>query len=305
MALTPEHPTGAAVPSALNILEVNAQNFMREVVQVSLQIPVLVYFTAAWCGPCKQFGPLLEKVVNEAGGRARLAKVDIDKNPQLAQQFRIQSVPMVYIFVGGQPADGFSGALPESQIRQLLSQFMQATPEEEDAKAMLANANTLLESGDAEQAARLYHTVLGVEKENVEAFAGLARAHIALGQLPEAEKLLAAIPAASANHKAVITANAQLALAKSAPAAGAIKELKDKLAKNADDYQARYDLASALFAAGQVEEAIDELLHIIASSKEWNDNAARKKLLTIFEALGFEHPLSAQGRRKLSAILFR
>lgn len=302
MALTPEQSAAAPVQ---NVLEVTTQNFMRDVVQVSLQIPVVVYFTAAWCGPCKQFGPLLEKIVNEAGGRVRLAKVDVDKNPQLAQQFRIQSVPMIYIFVGGQPADGFSGVLPESQIRQLLAQFMQATPEEEDAKAMLANAHALLESGEVEQAARLYHAVLEMEKENVEALAGLASAYIALGQLPEAEKLLLSIPASAANHKAVITANAQLTLAKSAPGAGAIKELRDKLAKDASDHQVRYDLASALFAAHQPEEAINELLHIIGTSKEWNDNAARAKLLMIFEALGFEHPLSAQGRRKLSSILFK
>lgn len=298
-------PGKISAPSEQYITEVTVQNFMHEVVQTSLQIPVLVYFTATWCQPCKQFGPLLEKIVTEADGRLRLAKVDIDKNQQLAQQFRIQSVPMVYIFVGGQPADGFSGAMPESQLKQLLSQFMSATPEQEDAKAILSGAAELLNNGNAEQAARIYSAVLETDKENVEALTGLASAYIAMEQLPKAEAVLAMIPESSANHKAVVAVKAKLLLLKSAPDAKLVNKLTEAVAKNPNDHQSRFELASALIASGKPETAIDELLHIIAANKDWNEGEARKKLLTVFESLGFKHPLAVQGRRKLSAILFK
>lgn len=288
-----------------HIMEVSVQNFMNEVVQASLNIPVVVYFTAPWCTPCKQFGPTIEKVVNEAGGRLKLAKVNIDENPQLAQQFRIQSVPMVYIFVNGQPVDGFSGAMQESQLKQLFSQFMAATPEEEDAKEMLAKAAQLLESGDAEQAADYYKAVLGHDKENIEAIAGLACAYVVLGELEKAEDLLKSVPEAGVNNEAVVSANAKLALAKAAPEAGAVSKLRSAVAANPDDHNARMEFAGALFSEGNAEEAINELLTIIAVDKDWNEGVARKQLLTIFEALGFDNQFASQGRRKLSAILFR
>lgn len=293
------------MPSAPNVVEITVQNFMHDVVQASLQVPVLAYFSASWCGPCKQFGPLLEKVVNAANGRVRLAKIDIDKSPQLAQQFRIQSVPMVYIFVNGQPVDGFSGPLQESQLKQMIAQFVSATPEEEDVKVTLAKAKELLAAGEAEQALQYYQTVELNDKDNVEAVAGTAAAFVALNKLDVAEKLLHALPENAANHEAVVTAKAKLSLAKDAPAADQLGELKATLAKSPYDHQIRYDYANALFAAGKTEDAIAELLCIIAADKNWNDAAARKQVLTIFEALGFEHPLAAQGRRRLSSILFK
>lgn len=295
----------AAPSAAPNIVDVTVQNFMLEVVQASLQVPVLAYFTASWCGPCKQFGPLLEKVVNGANGRVRLAKIDIDKSPQLAQQFRIQSVPMVYIFVNGQPADAFSGPLQESQLKQAIAPFVSATPEEEDAKAILAKAKELLAAGDAEQALQYYQAVALNDKDNVEAITGTASAFVALGKLEMAEKLLTALPENVAGQELVVAAKAKLSLAKNAPSAGKLGELKAELAKSPYDNQIRYDYSNALFAAGKAEEAIAELLCIIAADKNWNDAAARKQILTIFEALGFEHPLAAQGRRRLSAILFK
>ncbi|HEU5048365.1 MAG TPA: co-chaperone YbbN [Rickettsiales bacterium] len=291
--------------SGSHIIEATVQNFMHEVIQASLQVPVVVYFTATWCTPCKQFGPTLEKVVNDAKGRLKLARVDIDKNPQLAQQFRIQSVPMVYIFVGGQPVDGFSGAMQESQLKQLFAQFMQATPEEEDAKEMLKQAAMLLEAGDAQTAMRYFQAVLQMEPENVEAIAGLASAFIATGNLEQAEALLKAVPETGANHEAVVAANARLNLAKNAPKPEALEKLHKALAANPADHQARSDLAAALYASGNAEEAVEELLKVIAADKEWNDGAARKQLLTMFEALGFENPVAQTGRRKLSAILFK
>ena len=288
-----------------NIIEGTVQNFMHEVIQTSLQMPVLVYFTAPWCGPCKQFGPTLEKVVNDAEGRLKLVKVNVDAHPQLAQQFRIQSVPMVYIFVNGQPADGFSGAMQESQLKQLLSQFLAATPEEEDAKAMLVAAKELFESGNVEEALRYYHALLEHDKDNVEIITGLALCYITLDDIEQAEALLATVPEASHNNEMFIAAKAKLSLLKSAPGAELTNKFYELLKKNPADHQTRYDLAGALFAAGKAEEAISELLNIISADKVWNDNAARTQLLTIFEALGFENPLAAQGRRKLSAILFK
>jgi putative thioredoxin len=287
------------------IIDVNAQNFMQEVVETSLQIPVLVYFTAPWSGPCKLFGPLLEKVVTDAKGRLKLAKVDVDKEPEIAQQFRIQSVPMVYVFVGGQPADGFSGALQEDQLRKLLSQFITATPEEEMIQAALVDAALLLASGDAQGAAKHYQTILQINKENVDALAGLASCLIILGDATHAEALLNSIPEDKLNNEGVIAAKAALSLAQAALNSAGTDALQAKLASNPDDHEARFELAVALFASGKQEAAIDALLTIISKEKDWNEGSARKQLLTIFEALGFSHPLAQSGRRKLSAILFR
>jgi putative thioredoxin len=297
------NPANSAASS--HIVDVTVQNFMHEVVQGSLQKPIIVYFTASWCTPCKQFRPLLEKVVNDANGRVKLARIDIDESPQLAQQFRIQSVPMVYIFINGQPVDGFSGVMQESQLKQIFAQFVAPTPQEEDAKVMLLSATELLESGNAEHALRLYQAVAEHDKNNIEAIAGMASAFILLGKPEKAEELLLTIPEASANHEAVLSAKAKLSLAQSSPKPGALEKLRATVKKNPKDNQARFDLANALFAAGEKGEAIDELLNIIAQDKNWNEGAAHQKLLTIFEALGFDHPLSVQGRRKLSGVLFR
>jgi putative thioredoxin len=286
------------------IKEVNIQNFMQEVVQPSLQTPVLVYFTAPWCKPCKQYGPTLEKVVNDAKGRLKLARVDIDQNPQLAQQFRVQSVPMVYIFLQGQPLDGFAGALPESQLKQMLAQFLGASPEQEAAKATLETAAQLLAQNDYEQASEQYQMILGEDETNVEALTGLARCFIGQGMLAEAEEVLSTVLPESQKHESYAAAQAALSLAKSLPAGSDEASLRKTLESSADNAQARYDLACILFVTGKQEEAIGELLKIIAKNKDWNEGAARVKLLTFFEALGHTHPLTMQGRRKLSSILF-
>jgi len=285
------------------VKEVTVQNFMQDVIQSSLTTPVLVYFTAAWCGPCKQFGPLLEKVVNEAKGRVLLARVDIDKSPQIAQQFRIQSVPMVYIFSQGQPLDAFSGVLPESQLKQLVAQLLSASPEAEMAKATLETAAQLLAEGQAAQAQEAYEALLTEDGQNIEAMAGLAKCLVAQGQLEGAEALLQQVPQDKQTHESVAAAKAALSLAKAAPK-GNEATLRKAIASNPLDHQAHYDLAGVLFASGKQEEAIGELLAIIAKNKDWNEGAARAQLLTFFEALGHTHPLTMQGRRKLSSILF-
>ncbi len=296
-----------AAPSAQPspyVKDVTVQNFMQEVIHASLQVPVLVYFTAAWCGPCKQYGPTLEKVVNDAQGRLKLARVDIDKNQPLAQQFRIQSVPMVYIFAQGQPLDAFAGALPESQLKQMLAQFLGASPEEEMTQATLENAGKLLAGGDHEMAAEIFKTILVNDPQNIEAIAGLARCFAALGQVDQAIQLLAQIPEDKQSHESVAAAKASVTLAKSAPVSADFAVLQKKIAANPLDHQARFDLAGVFAQGGKSEEAIGELLAIIGKEKDWNNGAARAQLLTIFEALGHTHPLTMQGRRRLSSILF-
>ena len=295
--------TPAAAPSPY-IKDITAQNFMQEVIQASLQTPVLVYFTAAWCGPCKQYGPTLEKVVNEAKGRVKLARVDIDKNPQIAQQFRIQSVPMLYIFLQGQPLDGFAGAMQESQLKQLLAQFMEGGPEAEAVKATLESAAELFARGHMEEAASAYQAVLTEEGQNVEAMAGLIKCFITLGHLEEAEQFLSQVPEDKRNHESIVAVKTALELAKSLPGNANEAELRKAIEKDPKNHQARYDLASILFVSQKQEEAIAELLAIVASSKDWNDGAARAQLLKFFEALGHTNPLTMQGRRKLSSILF-
>jgi len=286
------------------VTEVTARNFMQEVVQSSLQMPVLVYFTAAWCGPCKQYGPLLEKLVNGAKGQLRLARVDIDKNPDLAQQFRIQSVPMVFIFFQGQPLDALAGVMQESQLKQALAQFLTPSSGEEAVQATLEEAAALLASGQVAQAEQAYKMILAQEETNNEAIAGLAKCFIAEGHHAKAEQLLAEVSQEAQTHEAIVAAKAALAIAKSVPAAANEKTLRETLAANALDHQARYNLAAILFASGRQEEAISELLTIITKNKEWNEGEARRQLLAFFEALGLTHPLSMQGRRKLSSLLF-
>lgn len=285
-------------------IEVTAQNFMQEVMQASLQLPVLLYFTASWCGPCKQFGPILEKVVGETKGRIKLAKVDVDKNPQIAQQFRIQSVPMVYILLQGQPLDAFQGAVPESQLKQMVAQLLNATPEGQEVIHSLDEAKKLLQAGQPEAALQHFEALLQADQNNMEALAGAAAALVALGQLDEAEALVKAVPEASQNMEAVQSVKAALKLARNAPSRDALTQLSAKLAKDANDHASRFELAQALFASSKQEEAITELLHIVAKDKSWNENAARTKLLEFFEALGHTHPLTMQGRRKLSSLIF-
>ncbi len=290
--------------SASAAVEVTAQNFMQEVMQASMQLPALLYFTASWCGPCKQFGPILEKVVGETKGRIRLAKVDVDKNPQIAQQFRIQSVPMVYILLQGQPLDAFSGAVPESQLRQMVAQLLNTTPEGQEVLHSLEGARKLLQAGQPEAALQHFEALLQADQNNIEALAGAAAALVALGQLDEAEVLVKAVPEASQNMEAVQSVKAALKLARSAPGRDGLMQLNAKLAKNANDHASRLELAQALFTSGKQEEAIGELLFIVGRDKAWNEGAARTKLLEFFEALGHTHPLTMQGRRKLSTLIF-
>lgn len=302
MTLTPTPAVASAVK------DISTKEFVPEVIKASLEQPVLVDFWAPWCGPCKQLGPVLEKAVAATGGKIKLVKMDIDENPQLAQQMGIQSIPAVYAFYKGQPVDGFLGVQPESAIKQFLDKVIRLSGGGAKGAAIaevLAEAGRFLAEGNIEEANGLYAEVLGQEPNNAAAYAGLIKIALALGQPEEAQAMLDEAPEEIRNAKELGAVKAQLGLNKQAASAGPIGELMEAVLANPNDHQKRYDLAVALHAKGRSEEAIDHLLESIRRESKWNDEAARKQLVTIFEALGFMHDLSVAGRRKLSAILFK
>ena len=274
---------------------------MADVIQASRNQPVIVDFWAPWCGPCKQLGPILERVVKNAGGKVRLVKINIDENPELAQQLRIQSIPMVYAFSHGQPVDGFAGALPESQIKAFVERLtgpLGPAPEE----VAIEQAKALAEAGQLDRAAKVYQQILDAEPGNPEALAGLARGQIGPARPARARELLEQVAKEHANHVEIDGARAALSLAEES---GALADpaVGREAPANDDDHAARLDLATALFLRGQVEPAIEHLL-AIEKDREWQDQAARKQLVKLFEALGPKHPATIAGRRKLSAVLF-
>ncbi|HTI86716.1 MAG TPA: thioredoxin [Alphaproteobacteria bacterium] len=304
-ANTGANDAAAVTPAGGWIKDSSTATFMADVIEASMQTPVVVDFWAPWCGPCKQLGPTLEKIVNEAKGAVRLVKINVDENQQLAQQMRIQSIPAVYAFKGGRPVDGFMGALPETQVRQFVAALGGTAPETEGIKEALAEAQALLEQNQAEDAAAVFSQVLETEPENAEAYAGLAKSYLAQGDKDNAREILANAPDAikSAPQLAAVKSALELADA-GAQASGNIAELADKVAKDPKDHQARFDLALAHYAAGAPDKAIDELLESFRRDRNWNEAAARAQLLKIFEALGPTHELTVGGRRRLSSILF-
>jgi putative thioredoxin len=278
-------------------------SFRADVLEASMQTPVLVDFWAPWCAPCKQLTPLLEKLVREAKGSVRLVKIDVDANQQLAAQLRIQSVPTVYAFQGGRPVDAFQGALPESELRAFIKQL--AGPGEAPSlDEAVAEAKTLLAQGETETAAALFQQVLQAEPEHPAALAGLLRCLIAAGQGEQAAAMLAQVPAELTRHPELAAVATALELARHGAEVGETAALRKRLAVDANDHQARFDLALAYYAAGESEAAIDELLDLFRRDRAWNDDGARKQLVKLFEALGSAHPAVAAGRRRLSSLLF-
>jgi len=283
--------------------------FMADVIEASRKQPVIVDFWATWCGPCKQLGPTLEKAVTEAKGAVRLVKIDVDKNQQLAQQMRIQSIPTVYAFFQGRAVDAFNGALPESQVKSFVAKLAELGGAElgpSPIEEALEQAEAALEAGDTGTASAIYNQVLAHEAANLPALAGLTRALVAAGELKRAREVLGRVPADKTADAAVAKATAALELAEQAQgAAGQLGELQAKVASDPNDHQARHDLALALYAAGEQEKALDELLEIVQRNRAWNEEAARKQLVKFFEALGPAHPLTLSARRRLSSLLFR
>jgi putative thioredoxin len=297
---------GAASP---HIKDSGLATFAADVLEASREVPVIVDFWAPWCGPCKQLGPLLEKAVTEADGAVRLVKVNIDENPEIAQQLRIQSIPTVYAFKDGQPVDGFMGALAESQIKAFVSGLAGGDHGHGGpghAEEILTMAAEAFAAGDIGTAAQAYGHVLQDEPGNPKAVAGLAACYLKSGDIERAKTTLQLVRPDGAADEAIRAVEAELRLREIAAQAprGEIEVLKARLAADAGDHQARFDLAQALDANGDREAALNELLEIVRRDRKWNDDAARKHIVTLFEALGPTDPRTLEARRKLSAILF-
>lgn len=297
-------PNAVAPNPADFIKDVTEASFMEEVVQKSMEVPVIVDFWAPWCGPCKTLGPQLEAEVAKAKGRVVMAKINVDENQMIASQLRVQSIPTVFAFFQGQPVDAFQGALPPSQLKQFVDKLVALGGDDGGLGAALEAAEAMLDEGAAEDAAETFAAILGEEPENAAAWGGLIRARMAAGDTAAAEDALSQVPAAIATSAPVEAASAQLRLAAQAVSAGPLDELRARIEANPDDQQARFDYATALHAGGQIEEAVDQLLESFRRDREWNDGAAKAQLFTIFDAMKPTDPIAQKGRRRLSSMIF-
>ncbi len=300
--IDPQAPAANAAPPTDVIKDSDTRSFAADVVEASMQTPVIVDFWAPWCGPCKQLGPMLEKLVRQAGGLVRLVKINIDENKELAAQLRVQSVPMVYAFVGGQPVDGFVGAQPESKLRAFIGQLTgDAHAPLDDA---LEQAQAVLDSGDPQGALATFSQILAQDSTNPKAVAGLIRSCVAAGDMASAREVVNGLTAELRAVADVAAAVAAIELAEQGGSGGDLSDLQDAVAKDPDNHQARYDLAVALYGANRPEAAVDELLELVRRDRDWNEDAARKQLVKIFDAVGPTHPLTVASRRRLSSLLF-
>jgi len=281
----------------------NTENFAADVIEASRECPVLVDFWAPWCGPCKTLGPLMEKLVKQSGGKVRMVKINVDENQQLAGQLRVQSIPAVFAFKDGRPVDGFVGALPESQIKSFI-QKLTGDSGPSPIEQAVEQAAAALEAGDAEMAMNIYGQVLRADPTNAAALGGLAQALIKTGEIDQAREMLDGLEPSLANDAAIQSARAALELAGQAEQAGDVGEFLARLERDPNDHDARMELSNAYMASGNREGAVDELLEIIKRDRNWNEEAARKQLLTLFEAFGPMDELTVSARRRLSSMLF-
>jgi len=296
-----EQKTGGSL-----IKEVSEATFMQDVVEASKEKPVIVDFWAPWCGPCKTLGPQLEEAVNSANGAVTMAKVNVDENQMIAGQMQVQSIPTVFAFVDGQPVDGFQGAVSASEIKAFVERVVAANGGEAESglDSAVASAEQMLEEGDLEAAIETFSAILQEDSNNLKSFIGLIKAHLALGELDQAEAILNGMPSEISRNPEVESLHAQIELAKQALDAGPINELMQLVDQNSDDHESRFRLAQALHGAGQVEDAVNHLLELFKRDREWNDGAAKSQLFVIFEALEPNDAIVLNGRRKLSSLIF-
>lgn len=292
-----------AAPKGGLVTDGSEMTFMEDVIDGSKDMPVIVDFWAPWCGPCKTLGPALESAVNAAGGKVRMVKINVDENQQIAAQMRIQSIPAVYAFFEGKPVDGFTGNQTPQKIKDFVAKLAALAGDDGLGEA-LEMAEQMLEEGAAVDAAQTFAAILGEDPANAKAYGGLARAHLALGELAQAKDLLDAAPAAIANSPEITAARAQLDLALAAENAGPVTELQAAVAADPSNHQARFDLAVALVAANDPQGAIDQLMELFRRDRDWNDGAAKSQLLMIFDSLKPKDPIVLAGRRKLSSMIF-
>ena len=302
-----EQGSGPAPQAASDLIkETTTATFVKDVIEESKRQPVLIDFWAPWCGPCRQLTPILEKAVRAAKGKVKLVKMNIDHHPAVPQQMGIQSIPAVIAFVNGQPADGFMGAVPESQVTAFINKLTAGMPAagEPNIAEILQEAEAVLAEGDPAAAAQIYAEVLAIDATNIPGIAGLAKCYLATGAIEQAKQTLEMVPESKRSDAAVKAVQAALDLAEQAQAVGPVAELEQKVAANPLDHQARFDLATALNAGGQRTEATQQLLEIVKRDRKWNEDGARKQLVQLFEAWGPTDEATVEGRKRLSTVLF-
>ena len=298
---------GSAVAQTASdlIKDTTTQSFLQDVIEESKNQPVLIDFWAPWCGPCRQLTPIIEKAVKAAKGRVKLVKMNIDEHPEYPGQMGIQSIPAVIAFVNGQPADGFMGAVPESQITAFIDKLTAGIPGAEPTiSELLKDAEAVLAEGDFANAAAIYAEVIAAEAGNIPALAGLAKCYVETGAIEQAKQTLELIPAAQREDAAVKAVQAAIDLIAQASALGPVAELEQSVAADPLNHQARFDLAIALNAAGMRAEAVGHLLDIVKRDRKWNEDGARKQLIQFFEAWGMADEATLDGRKRLSTLLF-
>ena len=286
-----------------HIKDTSTQAFAADVLEASKSQPVLVDFWAPWCGPCKQLTPVLEKVVNEAGGKVKLVKMNIDEHPSIPGQLGVQSIPTVIAFKDGRPVDAFMGALPESQLKQFIETLGGgvAKPNLDD---ILKAGDAALAKSDSVTALETFAAILDIEPENLAALSGMAQAYLLANEIDTAKAILTQVPASKENDPAILRAKSAIELAEKAGGVGELGPLEQKVKDNPQDFQARFDLALGLSSNGQRVRAVDELIEILRAKRDWNEDSAKKQLLQFFEAWGFDDDASVYGRKKLSSLLF-